>query len=98
MIYIEISSRNLLIERVKALYLDSFPPEERRDFNMIIDLLNDESVPFHMIIAQHDDNHFAAFMTYWDFGNFLYIEHFAVDPKLRGHKIGEQFLSHIITE
>ena len=94
MIYKKTTSTDCNIENLKNLYISSFPEDERRDFNEVLRLLDDSS-PFNIIVATKDDSTFAGFIGYWDFDNFIYIEHFAVEPELRGQKIGEKFLAHM---
>ncbi len=38
---------------------------------------------------------FPAFLTYWKFENYVYIEHFAVDPAHRSKNIGRMMLNHL---
>lgn len=94
MIYTEISSNNLLIESVKDLYIESFPSDERRDFDEFLEILDNKSNDFH-IMGGIIDGKLAGFITFWNFGKFIYAEHFAVQPELRGRKLGENFLEQL---
>lgn len=96
MIYKEFSPKKLLIESVRNLYLEAFPPDERRDFEEIMDLLTNDDVPFNILTAELEDGTFAGFISYWDFKDFIYGEHFAVPATLRGQRIGERFLNYFI--
>ena len=94
MIQRETSSNDCNIEKVINLYISSFPEDERRDFNEVLRLLDNNS-PFRIISAISEDGNFAGFIGYWEFDNFIYGEHFAVEPEMRGQKIGEKFLAHL---
>ena len=39
---------------------------------------------------------FLAFIAYWDFEEYIYIEHFAVNPDCRGKNIGSRTLQNLI--
>jgi ribosomal protein S18 acetylase RimI-like enzyme len=79
-------------EAVKRLYLSAFPPEERREYNELIQQLYIEECAVNLIIAGEKT---AGFCIVWDFNDFVYLEHFAIEPELRGLGIGEETLSLI---
>ncbi len=72
------------INAAEALYLASFPPEERRPWEQIADA-DTEPQAYGIYDA---DNLFAGFITVWNFGGYVYVEHFAVDSTRRGSGIG----------
>ncbi len=73
----------------EALYLASFPPEERRPWPQVADNASD---PF--LYGLYDEaNSFAGFITVWDFGQYAYVEHFAVDSSRRGGGIGSKAIA-----
>lgn len=39
----------------------------------------------------------SAFINYWDFGDFVYIEHFAVQPELRGNGVGAALIREALS-
>lgn len=86
-----ISSDSELLNSIEKLYLESFPPEERRDFSKIRNLLNKAASQFN-IIAMSDSNGFIGFLSYWSFANYIYGEHFAVEPLRRGGGIGSMVI------
>jgi GNAT superfamily N-acetyltransferase len=71
-----------------ALMEKSFPPNERR------------SRAAHR--SEFEDSRFrslcycpsglAGFMNYWDLGSLLFLEHFAVQPELRGRGVGSELM------
>lgn len=91
--YIQISLENALINSVEQLYLNSFPIDERRDFLFVKNLLEVPNSPFNIIVAINDNNEFIGFISYWEWNDFRYIEHFAVEPSLRGGGMGQKMIS-----
>ena len=80
------------LEVVKSLYLSSFPAEERREYNELKQQLNIGECAVNRILAGEKT---AGFFIVWDFTEFIYLEHFAIEPKLRGLGIGERTLALI---
>ena len=74
-----------LYEYMEQLITAAFPPEEYRPLEELR-LYTDSKPHFYNNIIFHHDTP-VGFITYWDFGKFYYIEHFAVDPAQRngGH-------------
>ncbi len=79
------------LETIRELYEASFPPEERREFFQLEQLISDRELFVNQIIT--DKNTIAGLCIFWVFGEFVYIEHLAVKPELRGIGIGEGTLS-----
>lgn len=71
------------------LYEASFPAYERRTQAQRRRAISDPR--FHLE-AVLDAGAFAAFNAYWDFGDCTFIEHVAVDPKMRGGGVGSWIL------
>ncbi|MBP3716195.1 MAG: GNAT family N-acetyltransferase [Paludibacteraceae bacterium] len=77
---------------VELLFLSAFPDEERRP-----EADQRENVSFNpfmhcMLLTDVDDTP-LGFLNYWDFGSFVYIEHFAIAPNFRCQGIGGEALS-----
>ena len=89
---------------MEQLLVASFPPEEYRVLSQLREY-TDQVGHFHnnIIIEEHTP---IGLITYWDFEQFYYIEHFAIDPNLRNGGYGkkvlqqlhEQFQSPIVLE
>lgn len=82
------------LDQATMLYLTSFPEDERRET-----ALWQKMVCMHPHMTTYTilyKESFAGFFTFWNFHNFIYGEHFAVDPLLRGKNIGGQVLEGII--
>lgn len=72
------------LEGIRRLYLDAFPPAERRPWESIS---AGGSTPLLMAIKS-DDDALLGLLSFWDFVDFVYIEHLAVDPAQRGAGVG----------
>lgn len=82
------------------LYTTSFPENERREYRDVEHLANFVKMKggkFHAFAAK-DGDIFLAFLSYWTFEGYVYIEHFAVDPLVRGKRIGSDMLAHLFKE
>lgn len=73
----------------KEIYLNSFPAEERRDWDCLMDFAVNKSHPLSFYeIMWHGER--IGFITAWSMPcEWTYIEHFAVSEKFRGHGIGK---------
>lgn len=89
---------NKELDFVKNLYLDSFPESERRETNTMFDLHSCKDNAFVIQIVIKDDR-YVGFLTYWDFEDYVYAEHFAISPEFRnggfGGKVMELFMKLI---
>ncbi|MBQ9254832.1 MAG: GNAT family N-acetyltransferase [Bacteroidales bacterium] len=77
----------------KNLYENAFPENERRSLSSLDNLV--ENSPYFHFLPIHENNSFAGFATVWNFSQFIYIEHFAILPKLRNMGIGSRFLKNL---
>lgn len=85
------------LDQVKELYLGSFPEEERRPWESIVQLIESEAPFFKFVIVREvSDNSVAGFFSVWLFPQALYIEHLAVKREFRDKGIGSQILTDII--
>ncbi|MDR0845316.1 MAG: GNAT family N-acetyltransferase [Tannerella sp.] len=76
---------------VEDLYLSSFPKEERRECSQQRAFTDTNPVFSNNIIVEQEA--FIGFVGYWHFEQYIYIEHFATHPGLRGRGYGQQVLS-----
>lgn len=71
----------------------SFPQDEYRPYASQKALLAD---PAYRVYAHCDNTHtLLAFLAIWDFGNFAFIEHFAVRPEYRNSGLGSRLLQEL---
>ena len=82
-----------LYEYMEQLITAAFPPEEYRPLEELR-LYTDNKPHFYNNIIFHHDTP-VGFITYWDFGKFYYVEHFAVDPAQRNGGHGKNVLNHL---
>ena len=66
---------------------DSFPKSERRDYPSQKDLL---SISNYRPFVFKENDEVLALMAVWEFDDFIYVEHLAVDSKLRGKGVGSE--------
>lgn len=83
------------LETIRELYISAFPPDERREFDNLKLLLNNNECHFYRIFTENKI--LAGFFILWEFQAFVFIEHFAVNDELRGLGIGEKTLAEIRT-
>lgn len=81
---------------VVALYEAAFPPEERRPTEAWKELAG-QSEQFRLL-ALADADRLTGFISYWDFEYFVYVEHFAVSPQVRGCGWGQQIFKLLQSE
>ncbi|NDV78334.1 GNAT family N-acetyltransferase [Dysgonomonas sp. 511] len=82
---------------VENLYIESFPLSERRPVNKMLELYSGDA-PFEIIVAI-EDGELLGFLTYWDLGEFIFAEHFAISPEFRnggyGGRVMKLFMENI---
>ena len=78
---------------MEKLLTTAFPPEEYRELNALR-RITDQAGNFHNNILLEGDTP-IGFITYWDFGHFYYVEHFAIDPILRNGGYGQKVLASL---
>lgn len=78
----------------KRIYIDSFPNIERRDFSEIENTiyLNLRIFDFKVV---SENNLLIGILGIWNFENFLYIEHLAIEKSLRGRSYGKILINII---
>ena len=82
-----------LYSYMEKLMTQSFPSAEYRELEDLRKY-TDTKIHFHNNIIFHNDAP-VGFITYWDFGHFYYIEHFAIDPTQRNGGHGKSVLNHL---
>ena len=69
----------------------AFPYNERRDEKQWIKLF--KYPEFHCYFLKEEfENKTVGFVTFWDYDEFVFIEHFAIDDNCRGKGYGTEFL------
>lgn len=75
------------ISRFKEIYLEAFPPEERRPWGALEILLASGGGIFHPFAIMNGDE-MIGLITVWQLEEMNYIEHFAISPIMRGNGVG----------
>ncbi|MDR2918505.1 MAG: GNAT family N-acetyltransferase [Tannerella sp.] len=78
-----------------SFYTDSFPIYEQRNEEQQIHALRDDRYHLDCYI---EDSRLLAFIAYWDFRTYCYIEHLAVHPHWRGRSIGKKVLLRFMND
>lgn len=94
-------SAHPLLERVEATYLYSFPEDERRDFSLFCKLLDKEGTladgngTFQVYSLSHAGE-YIGFISFWNLGAFVYVEHFAIDASARNGGFGSTVMHRFL--
>lgn len=79
-----------------SLMENSFPSIERRSREGQKNLFKENS---YKVFGHKDSSgNVIAFIATWEFENFIFIEHFAVDNKLRGNGLGSYMIKELLEE
>lgn len=84
------TSDSELFEIVEHLLTDAFPEEERRPLEAFRRIADTDSR--FDVMALYDGDTPVGFITVWDFGQFRYVEHFAIMPEMRCRNYGARAL------
>lgn len=85
-----------LFDQVYRLMEQSFPPAEFRTREGQAALLDD---PRYLLVPSwSEEGALAGFMAVWELPPFQFVEHIAVQPALRGRRIGEGLLTRYAQE
>jgi len=83
------------LEFVEKLYIESFPPNERRPVLQMRHLL-EENDKFYMFVLVDENNTRIGFINYWTLDSFIYLEHFAINPEQRNGGYGKKSIESLI--
>jgi ribosomal protein S18 acetylase RimI-like enzyme len=85
----------LALGEIKPLYENTFPQYERRTWDALLKLLAEPKMSLNTIIS---DQQFIGFVIYWKLEEWLYIEHFAIIPGMRGQQLGTGVIQLLLAE
>lgn len=71
------------------IYAVSFPLYEQRDKSQQLTAFENK---YYNLLVRKEGELLSSFISYWEFEEYIYIEHLAVNPELRGQNIGSQTL------
>jgi len=81
-------------DRVYEIMDQSFPRDEIRPYEGQKKLLD---IPeYQLFVSEDEDNQINGFLATWDFDEFVFLEHFAVDPNQRNGGVGRRLLREVI--
>ena len=81
-------------DNVFAIMEQSFPDDERRNYTEQRALFDNPEYSIY-VVDDDRDNRIKAFIAVWDFEEFAYVEHFAVNPEYRNGGIGAEVLHRL---
>ena len=81
-----ITANDPILDQVEQTYNEAFPEAERRDFALVRQLIANE--PAFQLRVFYREGIYVGFLTHWQFEDFRYVEHFAIDPSARNGGIG----------
>ena len=81
---------------MENLLIAAFPPEEYRELKELREYTDRTGNFYNNIIFDNETP--VGFITYWDFNDFYYVEHFAIDPTLRNGGYGKKTLDYLCKE
>lgn len=84
------------LDFIEHIYTESFPTDERRDFDEVVRLLR-ENDDFAIALVR-DGEAPIGFISYWPWSDFVYIEHFAIDSQCRGAGHGAEALTALLKQ
>lgn len=79
-------------DQVYNIFEKSFIPSELRLYNEMLDYFMEQRFKIYGV---KDSNIIKAAISVWEFNQFVYIEHFAVDPKYRNQNLGTIMINTI---
>ncbi|WEK36910.1 MAG: GNAT family N-acetyltransferase [Candidatus Pseudobacter hemicellulosilyticus] len=79
---------------VQALYETSFPWQERRAWQQVLQLLPEPAMQLWLV---QEEERPVAFLICWQLEHWCYLEHFAVDPLERGKQYGAAIMDQLIS-
>ena len=84
-------------DNVYRLMEQSFPPDERRTYTEQKSLLSNPQYCIY-ILPDTAASNIKAFLAVWTFKDFVFIEHFAVNPLYRNSGIGSAMLKEAVQQ
>ncbi|MDL2322641.1 GNAT family N-acetyltransferase [Bacteroidales bacterium OttesenSCG-928-A17] len=88
-----VSGDDPLLDSLKELYTEAFPPEERRSVDLLGNVVEENEELFFSAVLDGDE--LVGLVGYWVFPEFMYLEHLAVFTEMRNRKIGQQVLDFL---
>lgn len=71
------------------LYATAFPPHEQRKAESQVQIMANEAYHFNLI---YDETVLVGILLCWETDDFVYVEHFCIDPAMRNRQYGQTAL------
>ena len=84
------SDKDPMYEPAMKLYGISFPAHEQRRESSQKEIFSEEDYHFDLV---YDGELFVGIILYWEQENYLYVEHFCMEPAMRSHGYGQKALA-----
>ncbi len=84
-------------QSLRGLYVEAFPPEERRDWADVERRLSASDGVMNMTVV-YCRRRQVGFITWWRLDGMIYVEHFAVMASERGGGIGAKTMKRFVEE
>ncbi|MGG1941213.1 GNAT family N-acetyltransferase [Paenibacillus polymyxa] len=81
---------------IYAIMESSFPASECRTFEAQKALLKHPS--YRIITEKNEQGNIVAFLAGWEFAHFRFVEHIAVDSRIRGGGLGQKLMGRFISQ
>ncbi len=92
--YVKITDQSIpTFSFVKALYEAAFPIVERRDWKTLLSFLNHPDMQLDLI---EEEKKPVGLIIWWEIGEWLFIEHFAIAANTRGGGYGSEVMRHYL--
>ena len=88
------SSDMVSLEFIRTLFEEAFPPDERRAFDRLLSLTDTEKA--FRLYRLSVGNRAVGMLSFWEWDDWLYVEHFAFERSQRGGGYGGRTLEHLI--
>lgn len=85
------------LDFAKKVYNSSFPENERRDFSLIPKLITQEQGAFDFMVIE-DNSKPIGILGIWEFEDFIFIEHIAVEKSQRNKSYGKNIMNYLINQ
>jgi GNAT superfamily N-acetyltransferase len=83
------------LHTLQKLYEEAFPAEERREFSQLLQLLQQPDMHFYALMS---GGHIAGLCVYWHLNKYVFLEHLAITPALRGQRLGRQVVLWLLQQ
>ncbi|MBW3568674.1 GNAT family N-acetyltransferase [Candidatus Parcubacteria bacterium] len=75
------------------IYVEAFPIDQRRPEAAQKECLSKEGFSLQLVMSKGE---VAGCLSYWDLGDFIYIEHLAIEADRRGEGLGSEILGDFL--